>query len=230
MSGGAPAAWTPLDLSPSALYDAATPAAGAITAWNDMSGRAQHLDVGAATAVATGFNGGSQPYVQFNGTTNYLQRNAFDWGAALTAVSIGMVYVLDVATNGATVMRYGGTGTRPNLVQATSFRPQAATFGATTQTPAVNALQAPRVTTVRATRLASKRYNIPGTIDPADQTDGSDTHADDATLVFGAAAGGASGWSQMKVAMIWVVNRAISDAELAEWVAYAGARWGVPTS
>lgn len=230
VASAAPAPWTPLDLSPTALFDAADLTAGAITGWADASGNGNDLDAGTATAVATGFNGGSEPYVQFNGSSDHLRRASFTWGGSLTAVTYAMVYVLDAATNGGTVLRYGGTGARPTFLQTTLFRPLFNCFSATSQTPASNALQSPRVVTGRSTRLSTQKYHIPGTVEPADIAAGSDTHADGNYFIIGAANPGTSGWSQMKVAMCWVINRYISDAEYAEWLAYAGARWGVPTS
>lgn len=98
--------WTPAQLtSLKGWYRAdslITNIGGEVDVWGDKSGNGNDLSAPSSgerpTFVASGFNGGSQPYVEGDGTTEWLRDTAFDMGTDTTELTIAVI-VNGPATN-----------------------------------------------------------------------------------------------------------------------------------
>lgn len=216
------------------LYDAVdvTLVGSDVDTWQDLSGNGNDL-VAASSGVrplysASGFNGGSEPYVEGDGVAEWLRDTAFGWGGAPTAVSFLAALRVVTPTSGRNIMRYAGVGVRPYLAQTTSDRIQWFAFDGTGLTSAASAITVARTVSAISQQIGTQKLHLAGTTPPTDRTDGADSHADGNTLgVFSAHNGSIP--SHMRLGMLVVRNVATTDDERLDWEAYSAWRWGLPT-
>lgn len=216
------------------LYDAAsvTLVGSDVDTWQDLSGNGNDL-VAASSGVrpvhsATGFNGGSQPYVEGDGVAEWLRDPTFSWGGAPTQLALHAAMHVVTKTSGRNLLRYAGASVRPFVSQTTSDRVQWFGFDGTGQTSAVNAITNPRTMSAISQQSGTQKLRVAGTTAAADRTDGADAHADGAALGVFSAHNGTSP-SHLRLAMLVVRNVATSDTERLDWEAYSAWRWGLPT-
>lgn len=216
------------------LYDAAsvTLVGSDVDTWQDLSGNGNDL-VAASSGVrpvhsATGFNGGSQPYVEGDGVTEWLRDLTFSWGGAPTQVAFHAAAHVVTPTNGRALVRYAGAGVRPALVQATSDRVVWYGFDGTGQVSTTGSITNARTVSVISAQSGTQKTRFAGVSDPSDRTDGADAHTDGNTLGAFAAHNGTVP-SHLRLGMLIVRNVATPDAERLDWQAYSTWRWGLPS-
>lgn len=216
------------------LYDATdvTLVGSDVDTWQDLSGNGNDL-VAASSGVrpvhsASGFNGGSQPYVEGDGVAEWLRDTAFGWGGAPTQLAFHAAAHVVTPTNGRALFRYAGASVRPALVQATSDRVIWYAFDGTGQVSTTGSITNPRTMSVISAQSGTQKTRFAGVTNPSDRTDGADAHPDGNTLgVF--AAHNATVPSHLRLGMLVVRNVATSDAERQDFEAYSAWRWGLPT-
>ncbi len=198
-----------------------------VDAWADQSGNGNHLPAGGAgnrpLYVATGFNGGAQPYVQGDGVAEYFLRTVFSMGAAVGAFTVAYVCKALSGTNGRALWQYG-----------TSVPPYVITTGGTALPNILGINNVPSTGTSVLTTARLSTYWWDGATQKIYA--GATQEDSDANANAGPADGGrfsviagttGSVPINMQVAEAIVMRAALTPAELAALAAYATARYGV---
>lgn len=226
--GSAPAAWTPASITNAAAWyrgDDVINVTGSTQTLTDKTGRGNHLDAPMAGArplwVATGFNGGAQPYLQFNGTAHYLTKTAFDFGGSPAAMTVASIYQDVTTVNGMRVWCYGVSPIEIELRQNAAGAQYVSHFDSVTTN---QVMSTPRMVTTTSSGTQIRAY-VGGTLN-AGPTASVIVPVDDAAFVVGATSSG-GGLTSIRLAEMVVVRGVITAPELAQLAAYAAARYGV---
>lgn len=230
-TGGRPATaapWTPASLTNLRLdLDASlgiTLVGADVNAWADQSGVAN--DFAAQFAgnrplfVATGFNGGAKPYVEFDGGTEALRRASFSWGGALTAHTIAMVvqYVTTVAED--RLCMYSTLELRQGAGGTGRYFPVN-----TTVLTSTTLITTPRLIIGTSDGTSAQLY-IGSTSEGGGPTAAVTNLADSLEFNLGAATGAAAA-ANARIARVWAMRARITPAEITALSAYAAAQYGV---
>jgi hypothetical protein len=230
--GPAPAEWAPSDLTNLRGWyraDDLVTTGSAVTTWTDKSGVGNNLTDGGVAGrrptLASGFNGGSQPYVSFNGSSNWLSGATFSWGATASPCTYAVIgtyqtYVASenwISYNFTNVLRYrssiGG-------MQFGAGNPQNLTGGDSSDTPS------PASFLVMGVWTGSANFLYYGTTQKNTGANTNAAPADGAALAVGATSGGAA-FAEFQAAEIIIMRAAITADERTSLAAYAASRYGV---
>lgn len=223
-------AWTPVARLPTLrlALDAAsgvTLSGADIDQWADQSGVGNDFEAPSRPLfVATGFNGGSQPYVESDGGTEYMRRSAFSWGAAtVSAFTIIEISQNVTLVNGDYMWGYNGVSARPWAQQLTATNRE--TFDPRgTGAVIVNSGTSPRI-------RFSVYDNVNAFVRIGDTTSApiatTGTHSDGASFCLFSRGDENVARASMRIAAFYVCREAINTAILDDMRAYAAWRWGV---
>lgn len=228
-SGGAPA-YNPITALPNLrlALDAAvgiTLSGADVDQWADQSGVGNGFEAPSRPVFsATGFNSGSQPYVEGDGGTEHMRRSAFSWGAAtLSEFTIIEVSQNVTIVNGDYMWGYNGVSVRPWAQQLTgtnreTFDPRGtgSVIVASSTTPRV------RFSVYNNTNAIIR---IGDTTSAPTATTG--THTDGARFCLFARGDENAARASMRFAAFYVCRAALTTPEQDAFRAYAATRWGV---
>lgn len=232
--------WYPDVWSPRNLLDAGTVTlvGSDVDSWDELIGGRHITAPGASNRPlysATGFNGGSQPYVEADGALEYLSRGFAlqDWWSAnppsptITAYTLLVVWSEVTRVNNAQIAHVSGpsTSSGPRLRQLTASTAQivnaalnVSSAGPTTPTTAAIEVSADGT---------NQRIYYDGTIRDTDATASVlGTGANSNIFAAFAQANGGSP-SRGRMAMIVALERVLTADERADFAAYCGVRWGL---
>lgn len=208
-----------------------------VDVWADQSGAGNDLSAAAPGArplfVANGFNGGAQPYVEFDGVTEYIRNVAFSWpdlGGNVPAFSFSFIMEdIAAAAVSTSVWAFGAFDVNISGRRSASVTDNFGAFagpsaGATSTS--TTSLVPPRLVTYRWDGATQAIYVNGGAAE--DPKANANAFTDVATRTFSVASelGGIQN-GNMRVAEIIVQKEAISAPDLALLAAYATARYGV---
>jgi hypothetical protein len=196
-----------------------------VASFTDLTGTGNLLDaVGAGNRplyVATGFNGGAQPYAEFDGALEYLRVAAFSWGGVVKPFTIWMVVQTVAPTAGDCLFQSGPT-VPYSLVSAAGV-PDQCTAGGGIFSAATSSLNTPRLFVF--SNDGTQRVYINSAQEDSD-VNASAAPADGGVLSI-AAGIAAAATCPMRFAGGGVMRAAITAPELAALYTYASAWWGV---
>lgn len=232
--------WYPDAWSPRNLYDAGTVTlvGSDVDSWDELIGGRDLIAASAAVRPAysaSGFNGGSQPYVEGDGASEYLERgfalNDF-WSSTTPSPTIGaytavVVWSEQSRVNNREILHVSGpsTSSGPRLRQLTASTAQivnaalsVASTGPTTPTTAAIEVSADGT---------NQRIYYNGTIQDTDATTSVlNTLGNSAIFAVFARANGTTP-SNGRAAMVIALERVLTSDERADFAAYCGVRWGL---
>lgn len=195
------------------------------TLTDKRAGGTNHLDAAGAGNrplwVATGFNGGSQPYGEFDGAAEWLRKLAFAFGGSPAALTLWMVYQDITMVAGDRVVAYGVSPVEVEVRQQAAGPQYVSHFD--------SFVMGAVMTTARLTTFTSSGTHIRGyvgntlTSGPVASTI---VPVDNDTFAVGATPGGVA-LASIRLAEVGVCLGAISAPDLALLSAYATARYGV---
>jgi hypothetical protein len=229
--GGAPA-YNPLTALPNlrlALDAATVTLVGAdVDVWPDQSGLGQDFSAASAGVrplyAATGFNGGSQPYVEADGVSEWLRDTAFSMGGNYSAVTVIAVRQHVSITNGRWLWS-GSSSLRPLAQQLVGPNREGVDFRAGSSLN-VTTGTTPECAFYWLDSTTTNRQINNGTPDSL-------THAvttlTDSGGVWGLFARHDTGAANIhaRLAAFYICRAALTAGERADFYAYASARWGV---
>lgn len=230
--GGAPS-YDPLTALPNLrlAVDAATVTlvGSDVDTWPDLSSVGQDLTVASAGVrplwSATGFNGGSEPYVVSDGVTEWIRRPGFSWGSnPISTVSIIVVCSYVTLAAGLPICNYGGMNTRPIMRHQTLDRMDAVMSASSAITTAVNGWSTPS-TAIARWNGTQAFLRVKG-VDVAPVADAGAAHPDGSTFaLFSTITGGSA--SNTRIAALYVCASVLTTDEITAFETYATDRWGV---
>jgi hypothetical protein len=198
-----------------------------VSAWADQSGVGNNLACpNRPLFVATGFNGGSEPFLQFDGVNDYATDTTFSWGVAtLDTYSVLIVAQIVTVVSGRIWWQYAGTGAAPYgqlLVSPDRSSFVSRSSGGTLTTPENLTPQAFQFICDGGVLATYRRGNT--VVGPT--AIASTTHSDNLAFTLGSLAAGAAA-TNVRIAAAYVCRAALTTQEQDDFYAYATSRWGV---
>jgi hypothetical protein len=199
-----------------------------VDVWPDQSGLAQDLSADSSGVrplySATGFNGGSQPYVEADGATEWLRRTSFSFGVTpfneYTIIEVGQ----SVAYVGGDYI-WSGPAVFPRLQQLSG--PTRLSHEARSGSTVIVADgTTPRVTFSTLAAGLSTRFRINSGVESTTAHVAQSFTDGGAFALFARSDTGGSA-SNHRIAALYVCRAVLTTQEQDDFYAYATSRWGV---